>query len=118
LASSFACLTEFQYLPELKEKFKKYDNLVFLYLSKDRSVPAEKFRWKKMIEKKNLTGSHYFMTNEKFDAIWKEAVKDTTIMKAFPHYLIVNRDGIVVNNNAPRPSEESLIKELTNILAR
>ena len=55
-----------------------------------------------MIEKKNLTGIHYFMTNEKYDAIWSETVNDTTIMKAFPHYLIVDNVGHVINNNAPQ----------------
>lgn len=112
------CLEAFQYLPELKEKFKGYDNLAFLYLGKDRSVPGEKFRWKQMIEKKNLTGTHYFMTNEKYDAIWSETVNDTTIMKAFPHYLIVDNVGHVINNNAPRPGGESLINVLTNTLIK
>ena len=112
------CLEAFQYLPELKEKFKGYDNLAFLYLGKDRSAPGEKFRWKKMIEKKNLTGIHYFMTNEKYDVIWRETVNDTTIMQAFPHYLIVDNVGHVIKNNAPRPGDESLINVLTNILIK
>src|SRR5688572_29200051 len=55
------CLQEFEHLPKLKERFKTNKDLVFLYLGRDRSVPGEKFRWKKMIEKKNLSGNHYFM---------------------------------------------------------
>ena len=110
------CLEEFQHLPQLKENFKEYSDLVFLYLGKDRSVPGEKFRWKRMIERKHLTGDHYFLTNAKYDKIWFETVKDTTIMRAFPHYLIVNREGKIINNDAPRPSDESLINELTKVL--
>lgn len=110
------CLEEFEHLPQVKARFKTNKDLVFLYLGKDRSVPGEKFRWKRMIEKKGLTGYHYFMTDEKFDRLWSETVNDTTIWKAFPHYLIVARDGRIINNNAPRPSEESLATELTAAL--
>lgn len=110
------CLKEFESLPELKEKLSAHKDLAFLYLGKDRSVPGEKFRWKKMIEKKGLAGHHYFMTHEKFHKLWNETVNDTTIMQAFPHYLIVDRSGKVINNNAPRPSEEILVAELINVL--
>ena len=112
------CLQEFEYLPELKQRFQTNKDLAFLYLGKDRSLPAEKFRWKRMIEKKNLSGEHYFMTNEKYYKFWDETVNDTTIMRAFPHYLIVDRHGIIINNNAPRPSDELLVTELTNALRR
>ena len=112
------CLEEFEHLPKLKERFQKNSDLVFLYLGKDRSVPGEKFRWKKMIEKKNLSGDHYFMTNEKYDILWDETVNDTTLMQAFPHYLIVDRNGIIINNNAPRPSDELLVTELTKVLSK
>lgn len=110
------CLEEFEYLPKLKERFQANSDLVFLYLGKDRSVPGEKFRWKRMIEKKNLSGEHYFMTNEKYYKFWNETVNDTTVMQAFPHYLIVDRNGITINNNAPRPSDELLVAELTKVL--
>lgn len=110
------CLEEFEHMPNLKEKFQTSGDLVFLYLGKDRSVPGEKFRWRKMIEKKNLLGHHYFMTNDKFHRLWDETVHDTTIWKAFPHYLIVARDGKIINNNAPRPSDELLVAALTRAL--
>jgi thiol-disulfide isomerase/thioredoxin len=110
------CLEEFALLPALKEEFRADDDLVFLYLGKDRSVPGEKFRWKKMIEKKNLTGTHYFMSSEKFEQLWMETVKDTSIMQAFPHHLIVDRDGSIINNNAPRPGNDTLVSELIAVL--
>lgn len=111
------CLEEFKHMPKLKEKFQANKDLVFLYLGKDRSVPGEKFRWKKMIEKKNLSGYHYFMANEKYYKLWDETVNDTTIMPAFPHYLIVGRNAAIINNNAPRPSAELLAAALTEALA-
>lgn len=111
------CLEEFEYMPTLKEKFKEHKDLAYLYLGKDRSVPGEKFRWKKMIEGKDLSGNHYFMTNEKYDKLWSETVTDTTITQAFPHYLIVDRNGRIITNNAPRPSDKSLETSLLNALS-
>ncbi len=48
------CLKEFTFLPALKQQIPNTNNLVFLYLGKDRSVPGEKIRWKKMIFDKQL----------------------------------------------------------------
>lgn len=112
------CLKEFEHMPKLKAIFSGNKDLAFLYLGKDRSVPGEKYRWKKMIEKKNLYGSHFFMTDEFYDIIWDETVNDSSVLKAFPHYLIVDRDGNILNNHAPRPSNEILIAELKNALSR
>ena len=110
------CLEEFEYMPLLKEKFKRHKDLVFLYLGKDRSAPGEKFRWKKMIDKKNLSGFHYFMTYKKFDTSWNESVNDNTIIQAFPHYLIIDRNGKILDNNAPRPSDKLLETRLNQAL--
>jgi thiol-disulfide isomerase/thioredoxin len=41
------CLKEFEHMAKLKDQFKESEDLAFLYLGKDRSVPGEKFRWKK-----------------------------------------------------------------------
>lgn len=112
------CLKEFEHMPKLKAIFSENKDLAFLYLGKDRSVPGEKYRWKKMIEKKNLYGSHYFMTHAFYDILWDETVSDSSIPKAFPHYLIVGRDGKVLNNHAPRPSNEILVAELKNALSQ
>jgi thiol-disulfide isomerase/thioredoxin len=110
------CLVQFESVPKLKQHFADRDDLVFLYLGKDRSVPGEKFRWKKMIEKKDLSGYHYFMTDQMFEKIWDEAVQDDSVYKAFPHYLIVDKSGKVVNNNSPRPSSDDLVPELNRVL--
>lgn len=111
------CVKEFEYLPELKSKFKNNDDLVFLYLGKDRSTPGEKFRWKKMIEGKDLQGYHYFMSREMYDKIWEETVNDDSIFKAFPHYLIVDRSGKVINRQAPRPSSKAVEDALSQALS-
>gem|GEM_PF-3911845 len=102
------CLEEFTHMPQLKDQFRQENDLAFLYLGKDRSVPGEKFRWKRMIEKKDLKGYHFFMSDELYYQIWDEEVNDTTLLRAVPHYLIVNRSGKIINKNAPRPSDPAL----------
>lgn len=112
------CFEEFESMPGIKEEFKNRKDLEFLYLGKDRSVPGEKFRWKRVIEKKNLTGYHFFMSNEQYDKFWEESVRDKTVEKVFPHYLIIDREGVVAHQNAPRPSNQHLIAELSKVLDR
>ncbi|MFY8004448.1 MAG: TlpA family protein disulfide reductase, partial [Chitinophagaceae bacterium] len=109
------CLKEFTYLPTLKQQIPNASNWVFLYLGKDRGVPDEKIRWKKIIFEKQLKGVHFFMSNEFFEKIWIETVNDPHVYKAFPHYLLVNKLGKVVNNNAPKPSDRAIFTSIRNM---
>ncbi|UJH67541.1 TlpA family protein disulfide reductase [Allomuricauda sp. SCSIO 65647] len=111
------CAKEFKAMPALKEHFKAEKDLVFLYLGKDRRIPGEKFRWKKMIANKNLTGAHYFMSIDQYRSIWEETVKDPTVTPGFPHFLIVNREGTIIDDDAPWPSDPELITVLKGVLA-
>jgi len=112
------CLEDFKVAPELKQYFKKYGpKVAFLYLGDDISVPGEEFRWKRMIKNKNLVGYHYFMRNDYFLRMWSEVVKDTTIPPSFPHYFIVNPQGEIIDDNAPRPTDKRLYAVLEDAIA-
>jgi len=107
------CLEEFKIALRLKQHFQSYGNkIVFLYIGTDISVPGEEFRWKRMVEKKNLTGYHYFITREFFQEMWTEVVKDKTIPPQFPQYFIINPQGEVVDFNAPRPTDKRVFTAL------
>lgn len=106
------CLVEFQSLPEMKSHFQKKAPIAFLYLGKDRSVPGEAFRWKKMVLDKNISGYHYFISDEQFDKFWDETVRDA-VQKRFPHHLIISKQGKLVNNNAPGPSSKEIVSLLS-----
>lgn len=110
------CFAEFESMPAIKEEFKDQKDIAFLYLGKDRSAPGEKFRWKRVIEMRNLTGYHFFMSNEQYDKFWEESVKDKTVEKVFPHYLIIDRDGVIVHQDAPWPSDQNLLAVLGKVL--
>lgn len=111
------CLEEFKVAPQLKQHFQSYgDKIAFLYIGTDISVPGEEFRWKRMVEKKNLTGYHYFITREFFQEMWTEVVKDSTLPPQFPQYFIVNPQGEVVDYNAPRPTDKQVFAALGKVL--
>ena len=113
------CLEEFEAGPALKKHFQSYGNkIAFLYIGTDISVPGEEFRWKRMVEKKNLTGYHYFITREFFNKMWTEVVKDTSIPPRFPQYFIVNAKGEVIDFDAPRPTDPELYEALKITLAK
>jgi thiol-disulfide isomerase/thioredoxin len=111
------CLEEFKVAPQLKQHFKTYGNkIAFLYIGTDISVPGEEFRWKRMIEKKNITGYHYFITRNFLGEMWREVVKDPAIPPQFPQYFIVNATGDVVDFNAPRPTDARVFAALEQVL--
>lgn len=111
------CLEEFKAGPTLKEHFKPYgDKIAFLYIGTDISVPGEEFRWKRMVEKKEVTGYHYFITREFFNQMWTEVVKDTSIPPRFPQYFIVSPTGDVLDSDAPRPTNKQLYAALHKVL--
>lgn len=94
------CRQEMQHgAPKLHAKFKDNKDVVFLYVSLDSKVDA----WKKAINDDKIVGVH----------LLSQAVSgvDTPIAKAFnisgiPRYVIIDKEGKIFDNDAPRPSED------------
>ncbi|MCU4166034.1 TlpA family protein disulfide reductase [Carboxylicivirga caseinilyticus] len=77
-----------------------------LYISIDRDIYD--IRWKDMIKYYNLAGNH-IRANAKLKADLRAKLGSFGI----PRYLIINKQGSIVNNDAPRPSNmEELEKYL------
>lgn len=79
------CIKQLPYIEKLK---KEYPNVVFLYLSKDKSIKS----WKKSIKKFKISGQHYNLPKgnkkgniEKFIKLWQ-----------IPRYLIINEKGEII----------------------
>lgn len=110
------CLIEFQSLPKVKEYVHQQDiDVAFLYIAMNRSVPGERFRWKRMVEDKKLSGYHYFVEKETLRNYWDETVKVDSISPRTPHHLIVNKQGKVIDDNAPGPRSERIYEKLESI---
>jgi len=102
------CLKEIPESNKLQKKLKD-ENVVFLNVSFDRSQE----KWSKLIEDKNWGGVH-LITNKTSD---DQFLKSKFNFNGFPHYAIINKNGVPVNINANRPSHNAYT-QLTDALEK
>jgi len=95
------CIAE---MPSSK-KFQKEmnnENIVYLYLSTDRTEEP----WQKALKKLELEGS----TNYRIMNADNSLQMDDLEIQFIPRYMIYDTHGRLVNKDAPRPSESELLK--------
>lgn len=94
-----------QEIPSLKKLHKDYEgkNLAIVSLSIDKMKDKEK--WKKMVADKNLTGTQIMADNE-----WQSDFVRGYGITGIPRFILIDPDGNIVDNNAPRPSDPTLRK--------
>jgi thiol-disulfide isomerase/thioredoxin len=102
------CRKEIKKMKGIKEYFKD-KSVSFIYIS----IEGEKIKCAEAIEKDGVIEENYLMYELMNDTGYIELDKISSI----PHYIIFNKNGEMVNSNAPSPSQESkLIKELNKYL--
>jgi len=102
------CLSQFPYIPQLREKTKELD-LVYLYISMDK--PENKEQWEKSIQHYGLKGYHLHASPKLAEHIRKE------FGAYIPHYIIVDKKGKVYPN-APAPEQTDILHERLNLLSK
>ena len=101
------CRASFPYSKKLKSEYKSKD-VVFLYISIDSDFE----KWEKTSEKEGLTDENSLLAvNYPTASFFKELQ-----MKNIPRYLLFNKDGKLVQKNAPQPNSESIREELNALL--
>lgn len=106
------CIYEFTHSKE--EFYQKYNNedIVLVYIS----VDSNEEQWKKGIEKYKLEGINLIAKG------WeKNPVCQMYNVKGIPHYVLIDKEGIIVNNKCNRPSimlREGKNSDLEKTLAR
>lgn len=106
------CKEMFKHLPALKEKMKDKD-LVYLYLSIDRPQQADV--WRKSIAYYDLKGHHVLAGKELAQGIYKELGNERGML-AIPRFLLIDRDGQIVQSHAASPEElDKLLEQIGNI---
>lgn len=93
--------------PKLHSKFADNKDLVFLYISIDDNEE----RWRKAIQEDKIEGIH----------LLSKGGTNSVVAKAFnisgiPRYVIIGRDGRIVDNDAPRPSSDITPSKLNEAL--
>ena len=98
------CIAE---IPSLKKIEKKYHNknIEFVSISVDRMKDHDK--WKKMIIEKELKGIQLFADNN-----WESQFIKDYLIKGIPRFILIDPQGNIINANAPRPSENTLVETL------
>lgn len=101
------CKREMPHSLKLQKKFSKDEDVVFLFLD----VNDKQVNWKRTLKNLGITGEHVYCSKQ----LSNEFMSKYGI-RGIPRYLIVNKKGEVVDENAPRPSwenaEEAIRKHL------
>jgi thiol-disulfide isomerase/thioredoxin len=94
------CRSEVPFAIDLHDLYKnKPVTFVNLCLFSDREA------WKKAIVNQKIAGEHYF-----FDKDQSELLKSKLKIGGFPTYLLIGKDGNIIDSQAPRPSSGVEIK--------
>jgi hypothetical protein len=92
----------------MDEAYKGKD-IAFVSLSIDKMEHKDK--WLKMIEDENLGGIQILA-----DQDWNSDFVTAYNIKGIPRFILIDKEGNIVNANAPRPSDPYL-KEVLSTLA-
>jgi thiol-disulfide isomerase/thioredoxin len=102
------CKQEIPYLKKLEEEFKKKD-IQFVSISMDK--PKDLKKWKKFVKNNKLTGIQLFADN----AFESKIAKDYKI-NSIPRFLLFDKEGVIIDADAKRPSDPELRKILKELL--
>ncbi len=101
------CLAELPSLEKLQEELKGED-ITFMSVSIDDTMDP----WKKMVEKKKMKGTQVFD-----DGAWKADIITSFVINGIPRFILLDKNGIILDNDAPRPSgniKEIILKNLNS----
>ncbi len=99
------CMAEMPHSKELQEQMKGQD-IVFVFLASSCTETA----WKATISQKQLSGEHFLLDDKEYSML-----AGTFNIAGIPRYMIIDKKGQVVNDNAARPSDEKLVGVLETL---
>ncbi|HEY9115066.1 MAG TPA: TlpA disulfide reductase family protein [Bacteroidales bacterium] len=100
------CRKEMPYSLELQKKYAGKD-VVFLYMSTDKNAQA----WQDMVAQLKLTGMNYRAS----DAV-KQQIYNQFNLQYIPRYVLIDKNGKVVDGNAKRPSDPAAVADINKLL--
>ena len=100
------CKKQMPYSSKIKQEFKGKE-VVFLYISSDRNEKA----WRNAVTALDIKGENYRASAK----VWNE-YNDLFDVKYIPRYVLIDKNGQVVNDNAKRPSDPAIITDIESLL--
>lgn len=94
------CKGEIPYMTKLEEEYADNPDIVFISVSTDKE--ANKQKWLDMVKEKGMKGIQLFTGN------LKEQVSEPFHINTIPRFVLIGRDGKLINGDAPRPSSEEI----------
>lgn len=103
------CKTELPFSKKIQKDFHGNDQVAFLYVSIDESIPD----WHNMLKKdKDFAGIHINQKqHQQSGAIW-----ESYLMTGIPRYVLINAEGKIVQSNASRPSSGKVTEQIKALL--
>ncbi len=95
------CYDSFKNISLIKNAFEN-QKLAFIYLC----CHCNEEKWKSDIKQYSLDGEHIFLDSEQFESL----SKDFNII-GVPQFVIIDKNGKIVNDHAPRPSSNSFMQD-------
>jgi thiol-disulfide isomerase/thioredoxin len=102
------CKREMPHSLNMQKHFKG-KNVTFIFMSSDRDPAA----WKRTADALGITGEHYLL-NQK---VYTERNKVVQV-KYIPRYMIYDKTGKLVTDNAPRPSSAASTELIEKLLKK
>ena len=100
------CKGEIPHLKKLEEELNNED-IVFVSVSIDREKDKE--AWKNMVKEKELGGYQLYASGD-----WESKIAKDYVIRGIPYFIIIDKEGELVEVNASRPSnpktKEKLLK--------
>ncbi len=92
-------------IPKVKKLQKRNKNVVFLFLSLDKTIE----NWKKAIKTFKIKGEHYYIASG-----WKGDFCSSLDLDWIPRYIVINPEGNIVLYKAIKADDERISKALNN----
>lgn len=101
------CVAEIPSLKKVEEEFHN-QNIVFVSVSIDNL--KDKQKWKKFIQEKGLKGIQL-----QADNAWESQFVKDYVVRGVPKFVLIDPNGIIIDPDAPRPSDSRLSRILKRL---
>jgi thiol-disulfide isomerase/thioredoxin len=99
------CIANFPASKKLHDKLDGQD-IAFVYLC----LESDSNKWQNLVKKHDLQGQNYLLDNNQ-----SKAVRDAFEIDGIPHYILIDKNGMIFEKNAAFPgSENKKIEKLIN----
>ena len=101
------CLGEMPAAKKMKEHFKDNPNVAFVYIS----IDDDENSWRNMVDKQAIEGIHLYSKG------WGSQTAQDYAVQAIPRYVLIDKEGKLIDSSMSRPSDPATIPRIEEALA-